>query len=80
MIAVRTVRATAARRTVMLALLAILLGPPSVDAHVGSPNIFFEGMAGPYPVRVIIRPPGVVPGLAEIAIRLQAPADTIGVR
>ncbi|HXG47039.1 MAG TPA: hypothetical protein VNO52_05395, partial [Methylomirabilota bacterium] len=38
-------------------------------AHVGSPNVIFEGAAGPYPVRVIVRPPGVVPGLAEITVR-----------
>ncbi|HVT58624.1 MAG TPA: hypothetical protein VHR45_09500 [Thermoanaerobaculia bacterium] len=38
--------------------------------HVGSPNVFFEGMAGPYPVHVVIRPPVVIPGLAQIAIRL----------
>jgi hypothetical protein len=39
-------------------------------AHVGSPNIFFEGEAGAYPVRVTIRPPRVVPGLAEISVRV----------
>jgi len=45
---------------------------PSVAfAHVGSPNIFFEGDAGPYPVRVMIRPPRVVPGLAEISVRVK---------
>ena len=40
-------------------------------AHVGSPNIFFEGDAGAYPVRVMIRPPRVVPGLAEISVRVK---------
>src|SRR5256886_5449925 len=34
------------------------------SAHVGSPDTYFEGAAGPYPVRVIVRTPGVVPGLA----------------
>ena len=46
--------------------------PFTVLAHVGSPNVFFEGMAGSYPVRVTIRPPGVIPGLAEISVRVQA--------
>ncbi len=78
--ALRTVGATAAPATVALALFVALLGPPRADAHVGSPNVFFEGMAGPYPVRVIIRPPGVVPGLAEIAVRLQAPVDAVSIR
>jgi len=39
-------------------------------AHVGSPDTFFEGDAGPYRIRVIVRPPGVVPGQADITIRL----------
>ena len=48
----------------------ILLGCTSLSiAHVGSLNVFYEGKAGTYPIRVIIRPPGVVPGLAEITVR-----------
>ena len=43
-------------------------------AHVGSPNVFFEGSAGPYPVRVVIRPAEVIPGLAEISVRVEAGA------
>lgn len=39
-------------------------------AHVGSPNVFYEGNAGPYPVRVVVRTPGVIPGLAEISVRV----------
>ena len=39
-------------------------------AHVGSPNVFYEGSAGPYPVRVVVRTPGVIPGLAEISVRV----------
>jgi len=42
-------------------------------AHVGSPDTYFEGAAGPYPVRVIIRSPSVVPGLAQITVRLLSP-------
>jgi hypothetical protein len=37
--------------------------------HVGSPDVWFDGQAGPYPVRVVVRPPGVVPGRAEITVR-----------
>ncbi len=37
-------------------------------AHVGSPTVFFQGLAGKYPVRVTIEPPGVVPGLAQIHV------------
>ncbi|HUK20091.1 MAG TPA: hypothetical protein VLV45_00890 [Gemmatimonadales bacterium] len=43
------------------------------SAHVGSPDTYFEGTAGPYPIRVIVRNPGVVPGLAQIAVRLLVP-------
>ena len=41
-------------------------------AHVGSPNVFFVGKAGAYDVTVIVRPPQVVPGLAEITVRIPA--------
>ena len=54
-----------------LAFLAVVLLPWIARAHVGSPNVFFEGKAGPYPVRVVVRPPEVVPGLAEISIRVE---------
>jgi hypothetical protein len=42
-------------------------------AHVGSPDIFFEGAAGPYRLAVSIRPPQVIPGVAEIEVRSEAP-------
>ena len=38
-------------------------------AHVGSPDVFWSGKAGPYPIDVIVRPPQVVPGIAEILVR-----------
>ena len=41
-----------------------------VAAHVGSPDTIFEGAAGPYGIRVIVRPPGVVPGQADITVRI----------
>ncbi len=40
------------------------------SAHVGSPDTYFEGPAGPYRVRVVVRSAGVVPGLAQISVRL----------
>jgi len=45
----------------------------AASAHVGSPDTYFEGAAGDYPIRVIIRSPGVVPGLAQITVRVLAP-------
>ena len=40
------------------------------SAHVGTSNAYFDGAAGPYGVRVIVRTPGVVPGLAQITVRI----------
>ena len=42
-------------------------------AHVGSPDVFYEGSAGPYRLMVTIRPPQVVPGVAEVEIRSASP-------
>ena len=39
-------------------------------AHVGNPYVFYEGNAGPYQVRVSIQPPEVVPGRAQINVRV----------
>lgn len=44
----------------------------STDAHVGSPDVFYDGMVGPYPARITIRMPNVVPGRAEISVRVQS--------
>src|SRR5207249_12107337 len=41
--------------------------------HVGSPDVFYKGNAGPYPLLITIRPPQVVPGVAAIEIRSEAP-------
>ena len=49
----------------------LLLTVDSARAHVGDQNVFFEGQAGPYPVRIVVRPPGVIPGLAEISVRVE---------
>jgi hypothetical protein len=39
-------------------------------AHLGSPDVLFEGQAGPYGVLVRITPPDVVPGIARISVRV----------
>jgi hypothetical protein len=44
-----------------------------VFAHVGSPDVFYEGEAGPYRLLVTIRPPEVIPGVAQIEIRSASP-------
>jgi hypothetical protein len=40
------------------------------SAHVGSPDVWYEGAAGPYHVVVYVRMPGVVPGIADINVRV----------
>jgi hypothetical protein len=45
------------------------------SAHVGTSNAYFEGMAGPYSVRVIVRTPGVIPGLAQVSVRVTGDAQ-----
>jgi hypothetical protein len=50
-----------------LLLLFILLASP-LEAHVGSTDVYYEGTAGPYLLMVTVRPPDVVPGVAEIEI------------
>jgi hypothetical protein len=52
-------------------LFAILVLPLlAARAHVGSPNVFFEGNAGPYPLRIVIRPPATLPGIAQVDVRV----------
>lgn len=51
-------------------LVAITLIYLVSSAHVGSPDTWFEGMAGPYPVTVQIVPAGVVPGVANVFVRI----------
>ena len=68
------------RRFLLLAGAALAF-PAAMAAHVGSPDTFFAGVAGPYAVRVTIRPPGVVPGRAEIFVRVEGGGvDSVSVR
>ena len=58
---------------VLLLVLALLVGGTrSASAHIGSPDVFFEGDAGPYPLYVTIRSPDVIPGVATIEIRARS--------
>lgn len=52
-------------RSTAVCVLWILLA-----AHVGTNMVVFEGRAGGYPVRVIIRPQGVVPAQVPIVVRV----------
>jgi len=68
-------------RRVALALFLIVGAPALSFAHVGSPDVIFDGKAGPYDVRVIVRVPSVVPGLAEVNVRvLHGDANAVRIR
>lgn len=58
------------KRLLLLGALIAGLGVRTAIAHIGSPTVFFEGQAGPYPVHVVIRPPLAVPGRAEVSVRV----------
>ena len=55
------------RAAALLLWLAALL-----PAHIGSPDVFQEGQAGPYKILVTIRPPLVIPGVADVEVRTSA--------
>lgn len=59
------------------ALGAALLSCGAALAHVGSPDVFFEGQAGPYALTVVVRPPGVVPGVAQVEVLVRAGTNEI---
>jgi hypothetical protein len=67
-----------ARRMVRAALAVV----PAivVAAHVGSPDVFFRGRAGPYDVRVVVQPPEVVPGIARVTVRTEADVERVAIR
>jgi hypothetical protein len=70
--------ANAVGRSRVRATIALIACGLISTAHVGSPNTFFAGDAGPYPIRVTVRLPGVIPGRAQISVRVTGAApDTI---
>ena len=50
-------------------LAAVVITALVTSAHVGSPDAWFEGAAGPYTVTVHIEAPPVVPGIAIVNVR-----------
>ena len=55
----------------LLVAVAVAAGWSTVlVAHVGSPDVYYDGHAGPYRLLVAIRTPPVVPGVANIDVRV----------
>jgi hypothetical protein len=50
-------------------LFTFMLLSTAALAHVGSPDVFFEGEAGPYHLLVTVRPPAMIPGVADVEVR-----------
>ena len=48
----------------------LVMVTPLALAHVGSPDVYFEGAAGPYRLLVTINPPAMVPGIAQVEVRV----------
>lgn len=68
-------RAARGLRLASVACAAVLL-----SAHVGSPDVFFAGKAGPYDVRVVVRPPEVVPGVARVTVHAASTVEKVSIR
>ena len=64
---------TSIRRLLTIGTLAVIS-----MAHVGSPDTFFTGTAGPYDVRVSVRLPGVIPGRAQVTVRVPSATSSSG--
>lgn len=64
---------TFGRRPLSAISIVLLFFAIPAYAHVGSPDVYAEGQAGPYVLSVVIRPPLVIPGVAEIEVRAQTP-------
>ena len=56
-------------QTLKILLFKIILFFSWLSADIGHLNYIYEGQAFDKPVRVIIKSPGVVPGLADIIVK-----------
>lgn len=62
---------TVTRRAAILIFAVMIAGVCA--AHVGSPDVYFQGEAGPYHLVVAVMTPQMIPGVAEIQIRVTEP-------
>jgi len=59
------------RRGLLIAALLVVC-----SAHIGSPDAWFDGPAGPYKVLVHVQAPPVVPGIATVNVQITEPGIT----
>lgn len=58
---------TTPRLVIALLIAGTALQSPTA-AHIGSPDVFLEGLAGPYRLLITVRPPMVIPGIADVEV------------
>jgi hypothetical protein len=56
-------------RVYELAVLIVMVSSPAFG-HVGSPDVYLEGDASPYHLLVTVNPPAMVPGVAQVQVRV----------
>lgn len=69
-----------AGRSRLSAVAVVMCCIPLLTAHVGSPNVFFAGKAGAYDIKVVVRPPEVVPGIARVTVRAGSDVERVSIR
>ena len=52
--------------------LIFLIVSSTAFGHVGSPNVYFDGDAGPYHVLLTVTPPAMIPGVAQVQARVDS--------
>jgi len=60
-------------REIAIACAAVLLLIAPAWAHVGNPDVYFQGAAGPYHLIITIRTPQMIPGTADVEILSATP-------
>jgi hypothetical protein len=64
---------TSRLRELAVACIAVLLLIAPAWAHVGNPDVYFQGAAGPYHLIITIRTPQMIPGTADVEILSATP-------
>ena len=57
-------------RTIIKFIIGVITTTQFLSADIGHSSVVYEGKAGDIPLRVFVQLPGVVPGLADISVRV----------
>jgi hypothetical protein len=57
-------------RALLTGLICCLLLGSRASAHVGSPDVYYDGVAGPYRLFVTVRTPQMIPGIARAEVQV----------